>query len=140
MLEFNGWFFVQLANFLILIYILNIMLFRPFVRLFREREEGTKGALENAKALDKEKDAILAQIDEKLAEARGNAKTLFDGFSREGLDVQKSTVKSAQDEAVEINRKARAELEAATEKARTGLKSDIEAFSKQIVEKLVGAK
>ena len=140
MLDINQYFFWQLANFLILLFILNTILFKPFLRLFKERAEGTTGALENAKALDKEKDIILAQIDEKLSEARGNAKTVFDGLSKEGLDIQKSTVESAQNEAAEINRKAREELEAATEKARAGLKSDIEAFSKQIVEKLVGAK
>ena len=141
MLEFEPlWFFVQLATFLSLIFILNTMLFKPMVRLCKEREEGTKGALESAKALDSEKDEVMARIEEKLSEARTSARTAFEGLSNEGLDAQKEALDAAQNEAVEINRKAKEELSAAADKARAGLKSDIESFSKQIVEKLVGAK
>lgn len=141
MLEFEPlWFFVQLTTFLCLIFVLNTMLFKPMLRLFKEREEGTKGALESAKALDSEKDEVMAKIEEKLSEARGNARTAFEGLSNEGLDAQKEALDAAQNEAVEINRKAKEELNAAADKARAGLKSDIESFSKQIVEKLVGAK
>ncbi len=137
MLEINNWFFVQLANFILLLIILNFILFKPFLRLFKEREEGTKGALDKAKAMDEEKDDIIAQIDSKIAQARGKAKTVFEELAKEGMDSQKNTLDSAHEEAVEVNRKAKEELEAATEKARSALKSDIEMFSKQIMEKLV---
>ena len=138
MLELNKWFFVQLENFLILLYVLNVILFRPFMQLFRERKEGTEGALEKAKAMEKEKEEIMAQIEAKLSDARAQAKKIFEDLSKEGMDIQRSAIESAQNEAVEINRKAKAELEAATEKARAALRADVEAFSKQIVEKLVG--
>lgn len=139
MLDINGWFFVQLANFVILLVVLNTIVFKPFLLLFQEREDNTSGALEKARALDKEKDSILAQIDEKLGEARGTARKSFEELSSEGIEAQRTALEAAQNEAVEINRKAKADLEAASEKARSSLKSDIENFAKQIVEKLVGA-
>jgi len=139
MLDVNYWFFAQLANFILLLIILNSLLYKPFLRLFKERDENTKGALEKAKALDSEKDGLLAQIDAKLAEARGKARTSFETLSKEGAEMQRSALEAAQNEAVEINRKAKADLEAATEKARTSLRSDVETFAKQIVQKLVGA-
>ena len=139
MLDINGWFFVQLANFVILLVVLNTIVFKPFLRLFQEREDNTSGALEKARALDKEKDGILAQIDEKLGEARGKARKSFEELSSEGIEAQRTALEAAQNEAVEINRKAKADLEAASEKASASLKSDIEKFAKQIVEKLVGA-
>lgn len=139
MLDVNYWFFAQLANFILLLIILNSLLYKPFLRLFREREEKTQGALEKAKSLDSEKDGLLSQMDAKLAEARGKARTSFEELSKEGADMQRSALEAAQNEAVEINRKAKADLEAATEKARASLKSDVETFAKQIVQKLVGA-
>ena len=139
MLEVNGWFFVQLANFLILLFLLNTILFKPILKLFKERDDNTKGALESANGMDREKDDVLAQIEEKLSGARTEARSIFENLSNEGLEVQKSSVQSAQNESVEINKNAKAELETATNTARNALKSDIEAFSKQIVEKLVGA-
>jgi len=138
MLELNKWFFVQLANFLLLLVVLNIILFRPMLRLFQEREEHTTGFLNDAKAMDKEKDEVFSKIDSKLADARDRAKAIFEEFSTEGIETQKLAVDSAKNEAIEINRKSKEEIEMATDKARAALKADIENFSNKIVEKLVG--
>ena len=139
MLDINNWFFVQLANFVLLLIILNAILFKPMLRLFKERDDNTKGALARAGALNEEKDKVLAEIDDKLAEARAKARMAFEELRGEGTDAQRSALETAQNEAVEINRQAKADLEEATEKSRASLKSDIETFAKQIVEKLVGA-
>ena len=88
--------------------------------------------------MDKEKDEVLSQIDSNLAGARDRAKAVFEKFSTEGIEIQKLAVDSAQNEAVEINRKSKEEIETATDKARAALKADIENFSQRIVEKLVG--
>jgi F-type H+-transporting ATPase subunit b len=138
MLELNKWFFVQMINFLLLLFILNIILFRPILRIFKDRENSTTGFLEDAKAMHREKDDLMTQIDAKLSEARSGAKSIFDGLSDEGKAAQKQVVGSAQNQSVEINKKAREDIQAATERARAALKGDIESFSKKIVEKLVG--
>jgi F-type H+-transporting ATPase subunit b len=138
MLEINGWFFAQLANFLLLLIILNAILYKPILRIFKERESSTTGFLEDAKSMDSDKDELMAQIDAKLSDARNSAKSIFESLSEEGKAAQKQTVGSAQNESVEINKKARDDIEAATDKARASLKADIESFSKQIVAKLVG--
>ena len=139
MLEINYWFFAQFANFILLLLILNKILFQPMLRLFKERDDRTRGALEGAKALDKEKDTLMENIEKKLAGGRAEARTIFEELSSEGMGLQRSEVESAQNEAVEINRKAKAELETAVAQARASLKSDIDTFAKQIVERLVGA-
>jgi F-type H+-transporting ATPase subunit b len=139
MLELNKWFFAQLANFLLLLIILNIILFKPLLRIFKERDEGINGALNKAKSMDKEKDGIMAQIDAKLSEGRTRAKTTFEELSAQGMEIQKQALTAAQNEAAVLNNNAKAELGSAVEKARVSLKSDIEAFSKQIFEKLVKA-
>ena len=138
MLEINGWFFAQLANFLLLLVILNAILYKPILRIFEERKSSTTGFLEEAKAMDKDKDKLMAQIDAKLSDARSSAKSIFESLSEEGKAAQKKAVGSAQNESVEINKKTRADIEAATDQARASLKGDIESFSKKIVEKLVG--
>ncbi|RJQ13516.1 MAG: hypothetical protein C4560_14100 [Nitrospiraceae bacterium] len=139
MLELNKWFFVQLANFLLLLVLLNIILIKPLLRLFGERDKGINGALNSAKSMDKEKNDLMGQINAKLSEGRAKARTVFEELSREGMETQKQALASAQDSAADMNRKAKEELEAAMEKARASLKSDVEAFSRQIVEKLVKA-
>ncbi|RJQ44732.1 MAG: hypothetical protein C4538_09680 [Nitrospiraceae bacterium] len=139
MLELNKWFFVQLANFLLLLLLLNIILFKPLLRLFKERDKGINGSLETAKAMGQEKDKVISQIDAKLTEGRIKAKTIFENESKEGIAAQKQALDSARSEASELNKKAKAELGGAMEKARTSLKSDVENFARQIMEKLVKA-
>ncbi|MBI5057282.1 MAG: hypothetical protein HZB61_11780 [Nitrospirae bacterium] len=139
MLELNKWFFAQLANFLLLLILLNIILFKPLLRLFKERDSRINGALDEARTLDKDKDGILAQIDSKLVEGRTKAKSTFEALSKEGIEEQKKSLAAAQSSAAELNRKAKDEIASSTEKARASLKSDVENFSKQIVEKLVKA-
>lgn len=139
MLELNKWFFAQLANFLLLLILLNIILFKPLLRLFKERDAGINGALNDAKSMGQEKDSLIAQIDSKLTGGKTKAKIFFEELSKQGMEVQRQALTAAQNEASEINKKAKDELESAVEKARVSLKSDIEAFSKQIVEKLVKA-
>jgi len=133
------WFLVQLATITFLFLFLNFYLFQPFLKLFEERKENTQGALDRAKELDQEKDNLLASVDAKLNEARNQARSNFEEASNEGLEVQKKALEAAQAEAMEINKKAKADLGAAADKARAALKSDVESFSKQIVDKLVGS-
>jgi len=139
MLELNKWFFAQLANFLLLLIILNIILFKPLLRLFKERDAGINGSLNAAKSMAQEKDNLMAGIDSKLVEGRTKAKAVFEGLSKEGTEAEKQALDSARNEAAELNKKAKAELGSAVEKARASLRTDVENFSKQIVEKLVKA-
>lgn len=139
MLDINGWFFVQLANFFLLLYFLDRIIYKPLFRIFKERAENTQGALDRAKAMDKERDDLMGRIDAKLAGARDNARAIFEELSSDGMEIQRKALEEANSEAVEINKRAKKDLENATKKARAALKSNIENFSKQIVGKLVGA-
>jgi F-type H+-transporting ATPase subunit b len=138
MLELNKWFFVQLINFLGLIWILNKFLFKPLLRLLKEREERINGSLDSAKTMDKEKESLLHQIDAKLSETRNKAKTIFEELSKEGFTIQKESVDAAKKDTTEINKKAKEGLEAEVKKVRESLRKEVEIFSKKIVEKMVG--
>lgn len=137
MLEFNQWFFVLLANFLVLLFVLNTILFKPLVKIFKEREIATTGALDEARALSDKKDEAIAKMNAELMSAKNKAKEIFDLLKEEGVARQKEILSKAEAEAVEMIEKARKELQAEVEKARTALRVDIERFSEEIVNKLV---
>ncbi|MBI4843980.1 MAG: ATP synthase F0 subunit B [Nitrospirae bacterium] len=139
MLDINRYFFWHLANFFILFWLLNTILFKPVFRIFEERSKLIDGSLENAKGLAKEKDELLAQIDAKLAKAREEAKTINEKFRHEGSETQKEALETARKNAEELSRKAKAELASSVAKAKDGLKKDIELFSGRIIEKMLGA-
>lgn len=138
MLELNKWFFAQLANFLILLLLLNIILFKPLLQLFKERESRTKGFLDNAKATDKEKEILLSQIEKKLSEASEEAKKVREALRGEGARISREVLEGANKDAAELNKKAKKDLEGEVKKAKGRLKSDIKTFANKIVEKMIG--
>jgi F-type H+-transporting ATPase subunit b len=139
MLDINQYFFWHLANFLILFWLLNAILFKPLFRIFNERSRLIDGSLENARELDKEKDDFLSQVDAKLAKAREEAKAINEELRNEGSTVHRAAMEAARKDAEEMNIKAKAELEDAVRNAKDGLRKEIETFSNKIVEKMLGA-
>ncbi len=139
MLQFSRWFFVLMLNFLLLIWILNLILFRPFVKVFRERRERANGDLEAAKELGARREEELAAMRKEFELARTKGKELFEGLRAEGLEKQKQVLAQAHENALKRTERIKGELSAETERARQSLRAEAEKFSDGIVEKLVKA-
>jgi F-type H+-transporting ATPase subunit b len=138
MLDINMWFFVLALNFLALLFILNIILFKPLLKIFKEREDTVKGSLDAAKDMSNRREETIARMNKELAETRNKAKDVFEALKAEGLQNQKEVLSKAEAEASQVLEKAKADLKAEAEKARTTLRADVDKFSDEIVRKLVG--
>ena len=140
MLEFQGiWFLVLLANFLFLVFVLNLVLFKPFVRIVNERRAAVNGALESAKQMEARREEALASMKRELDAARARAKEVFEGLRGEGLEKQRQLLAKAHEEAMKRTEKIKGELESEVLKARQALKAEAERFSDDILEKLVSS-
>lgn len=129
---------IQIVNFLFLIFVLNLLLFRPIRKILQERREKVKGmesAIESAGKNVQEKNAAFEKA---LRDARAK-----------GLKEKEALVKQAEDEERRqidsINSKALAELDevrrkirADAEQARQALQPQIETFAKEITQKILG--
>lgn len=139
MLEFNNWFFLLLVQFFVLMFILNAILFKPIMELFRQREQAIKGALEEAQLMNEKKEKAISQMNEDLAQAKAQAKQVITALREEGLAYQREVVSNAEKEAVQLIEKARGEIRAESEKVRNMLRQEVEKLSEEIVNKLVKA-
>jgi F-type H+-transporting ATPase subunit b len=138
MLEFDKWFFVLLVNFLVLIFVLNKILFQPFLQILKERADSTTGFIDESRKMQEEKDRLLEEMKREFSEAASRAREEFEKLKGEGLDRQHEALSKAGGESSALLEKARGELQAATEKARGELRGDVEKFSEEIVRKLAG--
>lgn len=139
MLEFNQWYFVLVANFIILYFILSNLLFKPLAKLFKERDKAITGAHDEAKTMIVKKDEYAAKMNAELQQARKQAKDAYNSSREAGIAYQMEVLRKAEEEAVAMIEKARQDLRAETEKARAILKADVDKFSEEIVRKLVKA-
>ncbi len=134
-----NWLLILAANFIILMFILNIILYKPLLRIFKEREASTKGFLDAARDMSANKEAGIAKISQEIAEARKKAKAVFENMRNEGLDTQKQALSDAEASAAGLLQKAREELKTEVARATQALRGDVEKFSDEIVRKLVKA-
>lgn len=137
MVEFTGWFFVLLANFLVLLYVLNVLLYKPVINMLQERERVKSDSLTEAKALLAKKDAAVESLKKDLAIAHEQAKKEFNKFKEEGLSIRKEIVDKAQEESIKRFSGAVKEIVAEVEKVKSSLKAEIDSYADVIIERLV---
>ncbi len=133
------WLIACAINFLLLLFILNLILFKPLLKLFKEREDMVKGSLGAAKGMGAKREEGITRLNRELAEARSRAKDTFEALKAEGLNKNKEVLGAAEAEVSAMLDKARVEVKAEAEKARKVLRAEVEKFSDEIVRKLVSA-
>jgi F-type H+-transporting ATPase subunit b len=139
MLNFDWTFIVLAINFIVLLFLLNVILFKPLLKIFKERDDTVKGNLNAAKDMTNKREESIAALNRALSEARSKAKEMFESLKGEAVSKQKEVHSAAEAEAATILEKARAEIKTEAEKARKALRADVDKFSDEIVRKLVKA-
>jgi F-type H+-transporting ATPase subunit b len=129
---------IQIVNYLFLIFVLNILLFRPIRKILRERQEKTKGmelAIESASKGVEEKESAFAKA---IKDARAKGLKEKEMREQQGQQEERRLIEAinakAQAELEEIRRKIGAEAEA----ARKSLQSEIGSFAGEITKKILG--
>jgi len=138
MLQINGTFFFQIINFLLLMWILNRLLFRPFLRVAEEREEKTMGSRMQADGLAVKAKDLKEQYESRVSEATSQGASYKEMQRREGLSVGEKIVDEARIKCSDHISSARRELEASVSEVRKELVQLSINFSKEMTEKILG--
>ena len=138
MIDINISLLYQLVNFIVLLIALNFILFKPLRQVMREREQGISSALEDAKAAQNRMQGLLEHYNTSLAESKQKAAAAYNTIYQQGLDSQRDMISAERAQAGELLDKARAEIAAAANSARTDLKKEAERLSQDITSKLLG--
>ena len=134
----DGSTFIQLINFLVLLWILNLVFFKPIRKVLIQRKEKIEGLEEGVEKLAKEVVEKDNAFENGLKEARAKELKEKETFIEEASGEEKEIIE-------EINKKAQAKLAEIkkqvaeeTEKARVELEKDIENYARGIGEKILG--
>jgi F-type H+-transporting ATPase subunit b len=121
LIELNWTFFVQVLNFLVLMFILNKILYKPILKVLDERDERIVGGREKAKELISESDTILSSYNGKLQVAK-----------IEALGTKNTARKEASDEANVIIAEARGKAEGIISQVQQDMAREIERVKKEL--------
>ena len=138
MINVDGSVFIQIANFIFLIWVMNMILYKPIRKALLQRKDKVSGlelsiADFNAQAVEKES-AFASGI----KEARANGLREKQALIQSGSDEEKIVIEN-------INKKAQAELAKSREKiakdaesVRISLQKELDTFVNAIGQKILG--
>jgi F-type H+-transporting ATPase subunit b len=130
--------FVQIANFLLIVWVLNIVLFKPIRNILIQRKEKVTSLEQNVETSDREAKEKNEAFDVGIRDARAKGLSEKNVLLNEAADEEKEIVDK-------INQKAQADLAEVREKiakdaeaVRASLQKEIDTFASAIGEKILG--
>jgi len=129
----------QVINFLVVVWLLSRLLFRPIRRVIEEREEADRKAAEAAQAKEDAAKAIQADYEARIA-------TIADKQRQEEADLHKqmsaerdALLKAAHEEAETLLTRTRTEIEVERAQTVDDLRAEIGGLAAGLVQKALGA-
>ncbi|MBW2674292.1 MAG: ATP synthase F0 subunit B [Deltaproteobacteria bacterium] len=138
MVDVNSTVWIQMANFLVLIVILNFLLFRPVLRIIAERNKKIEESQEEVTSLDETIERKMAQYEEKIRQARAEAAIQRDAVKEEGTEQGKEIIGTVRDEISKKLEGFKTQLQKETDAARVSLREQTEMIAAEISEKVLG--
>jgi F-type H+-transporting ATPase subunit b len=130
--------FIQLVNFLLLIWILNQVLYKPLLRIMDRRKQILDKAQEEVKSVQDTIDRRVAAYEEKIRAAKMEAMGQKGDLAKEGSDAAKVITDKAKGEISGMMSEFQAKLEKELASAREILRNQSLRISSEIAEKVLG--
>ncbi len=130
--------FLQLANFLFLLFILNILLYRPVRQILGKRKAEVDGLQHSVSELEGKANRFAGELEESMAKARKTGYEEKETLTKQGLEEEKAVLKEAATASGERMGQARAEMGKKLLEARGALEEDLSLFSKELAERILG--
>jgi len=137
LISINETMVVQLISFLIFLFVMNRIMFRPLKSVIDERENFMVGLKDEIVDTDKAADAIIMQLKEKESDVRSQAVELKAALEDEGNRKASELHTEIQKKIAELRQKTEADISVQVETARQNLKTESETLAVRIMEKVL---
>jgi len=140
MIDIDWTLFAQLLNFLVLVFLLNMVLFRPVRKILLDRKARYEAFQDDIAGLADKQAGILGQVDEELTAARREGLGLREGLRQEGAQAEGSLLEQVKKEVEAEWTKVEAKIKKDVVKAREALKAQAQDFAMALATKILGRK
>ena len=127
----------QVLNFLLLLYVLNRLLFKPLLARMDERSAKISKGLEDAETAARDRQLAAAEREAAVAEARKEASEMLARSNKIAEDTRNEILGNARDEAEKVTQRAREEITAEKDKAMSELRAQVADLALEAAAKLV---
>lgn len=138
MISINVTFFIQMVNVLILVFLMNLFLYRPIRQIVAQRNKFVAEQREAIEAAESETSAAINEFDARLLEARKEGRAKIQEIKAAAYEQEKGMLQAALDQAGKQVQVTRMTIQTDVRKAREQLGAQIEAFSVELAQKILG--
>ena len=138
MLKIDYTLFFQIANFLILLFVLNIVLFRPIRKILSRRSDEINAFRKTIEDFQGKSAKYSKDLEENILGANREGYREKEDLKGKGLEAEKEMLQEANASVEEKIGKAKEEIQANVLNARQSLEADVGVFSKELAEKILG--
>ncbi|MBW1850571.1 MAG: hypothetical protein JRJ15_03910 [Deltaproteobacteria bacterium] len=138
MLQIDYTIFIQIVNFLVLLFLLNIFLYKPIRGILAKRHEEESSLEKSIENYQTRADENEKGIEEGKVQARKEGAQEKEAFRGQGLEKEQGILQEASSAAEEKIGSARKDLEAKIAGVRESLEHQIAVFSNELAEKILG--
>ena len=140
MIDINYSLFIQMANFLIFLFVMNFVLYRPIRRIVAERKKMISEKQESVESLEAQAKAALLEYDRALQESRSMGFQRILELKAAGHEQEKELLRQISEQAAVKVGELRAKIQKDIGIARMELKHQVKAFSVDLAQKILGRK
>jgi F-type H+-transporting ATPase subunit b len=123
----------------VLVAVLNALFYKPLGKVLDDRDEYIRGGLGDAKARLAEAEKLTKKYEQELSETRRESQAVIATAKAEAQKVAAGQLAETQQAAQVQREQAQVEIDKQKQSAFTALESQVEALSRQILTKLLGA-
>ena len=135
-IDYTLW--IQMGNFILLMLILNLLLYKPILGIIDKRKKQLQDTEEEIKRLNQSVEERMAAYEEKLRQAKIDAVEKKQEIIKEGAERAKSIIDAAKGEIPGMMEKFHGEMNREVDEARRTLTNQSQKISVEIAEKLLG--
>lgn len=138
MLNIDGTLLLQIVNFLVLLFLLNLILFRPIRKILSQREEEMTSRQKTIDDFQDQAEKNEKVIEEGVVQARKEGYAEKEAFKSQGLEQEKEILEEAGAGVEQKLSAAKKEIETKIAVAREALEGQIASFSDELAQKILG--
>lgn len=126
------------VQFLILVAVLNVVFYQPLSKSIDERDNFIRTNLLEAKERLSKAELLAQKYEQELADTRRQSQGIIAAAQTEAQKIAQEKIAEAQAEAQAQREKASGEIDQQKQEAMQSLEHQVDALSRQILEKLIG--
>ncbi|NPU83115.1 MAG: ATP synthase F0 subunit B [Syntrophaceae bacterium] len=138
MIDIDSTLWLQLVNFIVLIFILNVLLYKPILGIMEKRKQQFDGARDEVRGLHEAVEKKMAEYEEAVRKAKQAAMEQKAEYVKEGAEEARKIVDAVRGVIPKMMEEFQGKMNREIDEARGVLKNQSQRLSLEIAEKVLG--